>query len=128
MAGCFSLTESRNWCYRSAFKRAGLRSAVTDLREGTVIHCWVPKDRVESRPDLLLIHGLGANALWQWGDVVGRFVGDFNVYVPDLLFFGDSFTARPERSESFQAKCIMRLMGAHSVSSLPRLPPEESHF
>ncbi|XP_031391106.1 uncharacterized protein LOC116203498 [Punica granatum] len=115
MTGCFSLTESRNWCYRSAFRRAGLQSAITDLQDGTVMHCWVPKDRVGSRPDLLLIHGLGANALWQWGDVVGRFAGHFNVYVPDLLFFGYSFTARPERCESFHAQCIMRVMEAHSV-------------
>ncbi|PKI54251.1 hypothetical protein CRG98_025366 [Punica granatum] len=103
MTGCFSLTESRNWCYRSAFRRAGLQSAITDLQDGTVMHCWVPKDRVGSRPDLLLIHGLGANALWQWGDVVGRFAGHFNVYVPDLLFFGYSFTARPERGFDFRS-------------------------
>ncbi|KAK4788201.1 hypothetical protein SAY86_019520 [Trapa natans] len=118
MAGCFSFTESRNWCYRSTFKRAGLRSSLTDLGDGTVIHCWVPKNRDGSCPDLLLIHGLGVNALWQWGDVVGHFSSHFNVYVPDLLFFGDSFTTRSERSESFQAMCIMRVVEAHSVKRM----------
>uniref|UniRef100_A0A803ME76 AB hydrolase-1 domain-containing protein n=1 Tax=Chenopodium quinoa TaxID=63459 RepID=A0A803ME76_CHEQI len=39
----------------------------------------------------------------------------FNVYVPDLLFFGESYTSRPERADSFQAQCLMRLMEAHSV-------------
>lgn len=39
----------------------------------------------------------------------------FNVYVPDLVFFGESYTSRPERSDSFQAECLMRLMEAHSV-------------
>ncbi|CAI0447824.1 unnamed protein product [Linum tenue] len=40
MPACFSLTETRNWCYRSAFSSSGLRSTVSDLQDGTVIHCW----------------------------------------------------------------------------------------
>lgn len=42
----------------------------------------------------------------------------FNVYVPDLVFFGDSYTTRPERSESFQAQCVMRAMEGHGVSRM----------
>ncbi|KAJ6337549.1 hypothetical protein OIU76_007263 [Salix suchowensis] len=115
MSRCFSLTGTTNWCFRSTFKRSGLRSRITDLEDGTVMHCWVPKTRKDSKPDLLLIHGLGANALWQWGDVVPHFAPYFNVYVPDLVFFGESHTTRPERTESFQAQCLKRLMEAHSV-------------
>jgi pimeloyl-ACP methyl ester carboxylesterase len=91
---------------------------VTDLKDGTVMNCWVPKARKESKPNLLLIHGLGANALWQWADVVRHVIPFFNVYVPDLVFFGDSVTTRPERTESFQAQCVMRVMEAHSVRRL----------
>ncbi|XP_059631346.1 uncharacterized protein LOC132274165 [Cornus florida] len=115
MSKCFSLTASRNWCLRSVFSKSGLRSTIFDLADGTIMHCWVPKTRKESKPDLLLIHGLGANAMWQWGDVIRIVVPYFNVYVPDLVFFGDSFTTRPERSESFQAQCVMRVMEANSV-------------
>ncbi|KAJ6954566.1 hypothetical protein NC652_006105 [Populus alba x Populus x berolinensis] len=115
MSRCFSFTGTKNWCFRSTFTRSGLRSEITDLKDGTVMHCWVPKTRKDSKPDLLLIHGLGANALWQWGDVIQHFVPYFNVYVPDLVFFGDSYTTRPERTESFQAQCLMRVMEAHSV-------------
>ncbi|XP_054789198.1 uncharacterized protein LOC129294750 [Prosopis cineraria] len=118
MTGCFNLTESKNWCYRSTFGRSGLRSSTTDLKDGTIMHCWVPKTRVESKPNLLLIHGLGANALWQWGDIIRHLTPFFNVYVPDLLFFGGSYTTRPERSDSFQAQCLMRLMEANSVQRL----------
>lgn len=82
------------------------------------MHCWVPKTRNDSKPDLVLIHGLGANALWQWTNIISHMIHYFNVYVPDLLFFGDSFTTRPERSESFQAECVMRVMEAHSVKKL----------
>lgn len=42
----------------------------------------------------------------------------FNIFIPDLVFFGDSYTTRPERSESFQAQCVMRVMEANSVKKL----------
>lgn len=119
MTKCFSLTASRNWCLRSTFSSSGLRSTITDLGDGTTVHCWVPKTRKETRPDLLLLHGLGANAMWQWGpDILPRFIHLFNVYVPDLVFFGDSYTTRPDRSDSFQAQCVYRVMEANSVKRM----------
>ncbi|CAJ1971766.1 unnamed protein product [Sphenostylis stenocarpa] len=111
----FSFTETRNRCYRSAFTGSGLRSTITDLKDGTVMHCWAPKARTEAKPNLLLIHGFGANALWQWGDLIRHVVPLFNVYVPDLVFFGGSYTTRPERGEWFQAECMMRVMEANGV-------------
>ncbi|KAK7275770.1 hypothetical protein RIF29_16892 [Crotalaria pallida] len=115
MSQCFSLTETRTRCFISTFTSSGLRSTITDLKDGTIMHCWVPKTRTESKPNLLLIHGLGANALWQWGDVIRHLTPFFNVYVPDLVFFGGSYTTRPERTEQFQAQCVMRVMEANSV-------------
>ncbi|KAJ1376503.1 Alpha/Beta hydrolase fold [Sesbania bispinosa] len=118
MTQCFSLTETRNRCYMSTFTGSGLRSTITDFKDGTVMHCWVPKTRTESKPNLLLIHGLGANALWQWGDFIRHLTRFFNVYVPDLLFFGGSYTTRPERSEGFQAECVMRVMEGAGVRKM----------
>uniref|UniRef100_UPI001CB8BDBD pimeloyl-[acyl-carrier protein] methyl ester esterase-like n=1 Tax=Erigeron canadensis TaxID=72917 RepID=UPI001CB8BDBD len=109
MTKCFSFTASRNWCLRTTFSSSGLRSTITDLGDGTVIHCWIPKTHKPTRPDLLLLHGFGANAMWQWGpEIIPRFVKHFNVYVPDLVFFGDSYSTRPDRSESFQAESIYK--------------------
>ncbi|KAJ1405311.1 Alpha/Beta hydrolase fold, partial [Sesbania bispinosa] len=113
--GCFSFTASRDWCYRFSFSNAGLKSTTTDLGDGTIMHCWVPKTHNHSKPSLLLIHGMGANAMWQWNEFISPLTHRFNVYVPDLLFFGDSYTTRPERTESFQAQCVMALMEAHGV-------------
>jgi len=118
MTQCFSLTETRNWCYRSTFTGAGLRSTITDLKDGTIMHCWIPKNRTESKPNLLLIHGLGANALWQWGHFIRSLTQLFNVYVPDLVFFGGSYTSRPERTEGFQAECVMKVMEMKCVRSV----------
>ncbi|XP_052189676.1 uncharacterized protein LOC127799569 isoform X2 [Diospyros lotus] len=118
MAKCFSLTAARDWCYRCSFSNAGLQPTVKDLGDGTVMHCWVPKTRKETKPHLVLLHGFGANAMWQWGDMVRLLAPHFNVYVPDLVFFGGSYTTRPERSELFQAGCVMRVMEANKVGKM----------
>ncbi|XP_021293340.1 monoacylglycerol lipase abhd6-A [Herrania umbratica] len=115
MSKCFSFTGSRDWFYRNSFANAGLRSVRTDLGEGTVMHCWVPKIQNKSRPNLLLVHGFGANAMWQYGQHLRHFTSRFNVYVPDLVFFGESYTTRTDRTESFQAQCVMRMMEEHGV-------------
>ncbi|XP_061365466.1 uncharacterized protein LOC133308782 [Gastrolobium bilobum] len=118
LSKCFSFTASRDWLYRHSFVVAGLRSVITDLGDGTTMHCWVPKLHKPCKPTLVLVHGFGANAMWQYGDHLRHFITRFNVYVPDLLFFGESFTSRPERTESFQAMCLKNLMEAHGVNRM----------
>lgn len=116
MARCLSLTGSADFLYRSFFSYSGLRSVKTDIHDGgTVMHCWVPKSHKAAKPNLVLVHGFGANAMWQYGELLHHLMPRFNIYVPDLLFFGESWTHRPDRSESFQARCVMRLMQAHGV-------------
>ncbi|KAJ7946727.1 Alpha/beta-hydrolase superfamily protein [Quillaja saponaria] len=118
LSKCFSVTASRDWIYRYSFTNAGLRSVSTDLGDGTIMHSWVPKTHKQCKPTLLLVHGFGANAMWQYGEHLRQFITRFNVYVPDLLFFGQSYTSRPERTESFQALCVMKMMEAHGVQRM----------
>lgn len=43
----------------------------------------------------------------------------FNVYIPDLLFFGKSYTNRTNRTEAFQAECVaagLRRLGVERCS------------
>ncbi|MBA0772225.1 hypothetical protein Gotri_007639 [Gossypium trilobum] len=70
----FSLTAMLNRCFRYSFSKAGLRSSTMDLGDGTVMHIWVPKVHIKSRPTLILIHGIGANAMWQWNDFVSPLI------------------------------------------------------
>ncbi|CAL5373988.1 unnamed protein product [Camellia sinensis] len=116
MGKCISLTALQNQRYRHSFGKAGLKSVTTDLGDGTVMHFWIPKSHKPNKPTLLLIHGIGANAMWQWNPFISRFSSKFNVYVPDLLFFGDSYTTLPDRTEAFQARSIMRAMEAYGVA------------
>ncbi|XP_021773315.1 monoacylglycerol lipase abhd6-A-like [Chenopodium quinoa] len=113
-----SFTASRDWWYRLTFSHAGLRSVSSDLGDGTTMHCWVPKLYKQSKPNLLLVHGFGANAMWQYSDTIDHFIPKYNVYVPDLIFFGRSYTTQKERSESFQARCLMKLMHIHGVQKV----------
>ncbi|MED6168962.1 hypothetical protein PIB30_016882 [Stylosanthes scabra] len=116
-ARCFSFTAFQDRRYRRSFSSAGLKSVTTDLGDGTVMHCWMPKRITASKPLAVLIHGIGANAMWQWNDFVSNLTCRFNVFVPDLVFFGDSYTTGPERSESFQARSVMAMLEAHGVQS-----------
>ncbi|KAK6923775.1 Alpha/beta hydrolase fold-1 [Dillenia turbinata] len=116
MAKCISFTATRDRCLRFTFTRTGLKSAPTDLGDGTVMHCWIPKSHHHSKPSLLLIHGFGANAMWQFDAFISPLSSKFNLYIPDLVFFGDSYTSRPDRSETFQADCVKKLMDFHGVS------------
>lgn len=118
MAKCCSFTASRNWCFKYSFSNSGLKSSTIDLGDGTIMHCWIPKTHKEKNPTLLLIHGLGANAMWQWSEFITPLSSRFNLYVPDLLFFGESYTSRCERTESFQAQCVMRIMEVYGVKKM----------
>ncbi|KAL0365151.1 UNVERIFIED_CONTAM: hypothetical protein Sangu_0612700 [Sesamum angustifolium] len=117
MAKCLSFTGSADFLYRSFFSYSGLRSVKTEFPDGTTMHCWVPKSQKLSKPNLLWFM-IRANAMWQYGDLLHHLMPRFNIYVPDLLFFGESKTVRPERTEAFQAQCVMRLMEAHGVHKM----------
>ncbi|CAK9227517.1 unnamed protein product [Sphagnum troendelagicum] len=79
------------------------------------------RKKKKKRPALMLLHGFAPNALLCWENQIAAFVRDFDVYVPDLLFFGNSTTTqqreeqgeekqRQRWSEAFQAECLMHML------------------
>lgn len=97
---------------RRCFTASGLSPHTVDVDGETTIHFWGPKhgNETNQKPSLLLIHGYGPIAIWQWRKQVQFFAPKFNVYVPDLVFFGGSTTKSSERSEIFQAASLAKLM------------------
>lgn len=100
---------------RRCFVTSGLISQSIEIDNDTTIHLWAPKPdhtpaQRNNKPALLLLHGFGPSAIWQWRRQVQFFAPHFHVYVPDLVFFGDSTTKSEERSEVFQAVSIGKLM------------------
>lgn len=50
---------------------------------------------------------------------MGQLTESFNLYIPDLLFFGKSQTNRTNRTETFQAECVgagLRRLGVERCS------------
>ncbi|CAK7356522.1 unnamed protein product [Dovyalis caffra] len=54
-----------------------------------------------------MIHGYGGDARWQFLYQVGSLSQNFNLYVPDLLFFGKSYSKRSDRTDVFQARSLV---------------------
>ncbi|KAF8401094.1 hypothetical protein HHK36_014397 [Tetracentron sinense] len=101
------------------FQYCGLSPCTVDLDDQTVMHFWVPKHRRFDKPSLVMVHGYGGNSRWQFCTMIGPLSQSFDVYVPDLVFFGKSFSKRSDRTDVFQAKCIgegLRRMGLKRFS------------
>jgi pimeloyl-ACP methyl ester carboxylesterase len=77
---------------------------------------WVPSRRPPRNP-LLLLHGFGASATWQWAPYLRPLIAaGFDPIVPDLVFFGASCTSLPDRSDAFQASTIKAALDAIGVT------------
>ena len=104
--------------FRRRFAAAGLVEASVPLDGGaTTVHCWrFPPGTdggTDARPVLVLLHGFGPPATWQWRRQVIPLSRRFRLVVPDLLFFGGSSTSAAARvSEAHQAEAVAKLVAA----------------
>jgi pimeloyl-ACP methyl ester carboxylesterase len=65
---------------------------------------------------VLLLHGFGASATWQWAPYLRKLIAaGLDPIVPDLLFFGASSSPAPDRSEIVQARNVKSAMDAMGV-------------
>ncbi|KAG1342634.1 4,5:9,10-diseco-3-hydroxy-5,9, 17-trioxoandrosta-1(10),2-diene-4-oate hydrolase [Cocos nucifera] len=113
---------------RFSFISAGLRHHTIAIDAETTLRCWIsnslpiPSDSHRNsrstKPPLVLIHGFGPTATWQWRHQVRPLSRHFDLVVPDLLFFGGSTTRSPHRSEAFQASALARLLDALGLSKI----------
>lgn len=119
--GCFdlSLVEFKLRLLRKHYKACGLRPELIEIDSDTTMHCWTPTPPIaeagvwsvpNTKPALLFLQGFGPNALLCWENQIAAFCKDYNVYVPDLLFFGESTTESKQRSETFQAECVGKML------------------
>lgn len=99
---------------------AGVRPYTVEIEAGTAMNMWVPVETINSpkkgekpelvakpsKPVVVLVHGFAAEGIVTWQFQVGALTKKHSVYVPDLLFFGDSTTDKTDRSPTFQAECL----------------------
>ncbi|KAK3127740.1 hypothetical protein QOZ80_7AG0577810 [Eleusine coracana subsp. coracana] len=113
-----SFAAARDRCFSHRFMRAGLRPLAVPLPASgdaaTTVHMWVPS--TPPRNPLLLLHGFGASATWQWAPYLRPLIAaGFDPIVPDLVFFGASCTRLTDRNDAFQASAIKAAMDAIGV-------------
>ncbi len=96
--------------YEKAMRRAGLAPA--DLRLGDArVHLW----HGGAGHPTVLVHGFGADAIWQWHAQVGALAGR-RVIVPDLLWFGQSASAVRDFSIAHQVRVLVALLDRLGVA------------
>ncbi|WOL03912.1 hypothetical protein Cni_G12632 [Canna indica] len=111
-----SFVALRDFFLHISFLRAGLRPVFLDLGHASV-HLWTPSPyRSRRKPALVLIHGFGCNSKWQWEHQIGPLSRSFDLYIPDLVFFGESRSNSTDRSVGYQARCIAEAMRQLGVS------------
>ncbi|KAG7641210.1 Alpha/Beta hydrolase fold [Arabidopsis suecica] len=105
-------------------KLAGVIPYTVELEPGTKMNFWIPKETLKknkksdknfavepqkpTKPVLLFIHGFAAEGIVTWQFQVGSLAKKYSVYIPDLLFFGGSYSDNADRSPAFQAHCLVK--------------------
>ncbi|KAH7436727.1 hypothetical protein KP509_05G032900 [Ceratopteris richardii] len=114
-----SLVRCREHLLSLQLRCRGLRQRIVQADPETTIACWCTPSDLEDpqKPALLLIHGFGGSSTWQWGKQIKSLRKHFRLFLPDLVFFGKSFTVSQHRSEIFQAEMIASAMEAMGIKS-----------
>ncbi|KAJ0010485.1 hypothetical protein Pint_34670 [Pistacia integerrima] len=111
MVNCFLIYKS---ILHGAMKLVGMTTQAVEIEPGTVLNFWVPTETTNrtknktNKPAVVFLHGFAFDGILNWQFQVLGLAKKYAVYVPDFLFFGGSFTDRPERTVEFQSECTAR--------------------
>lgn len=109
LAGC-NVVAMRRASYLDDFDDAGL--IARDLQLGDDRLRVYHDPRATQGPTVLLLHGFGGGAIWQWAPTVEALASDHRLIVPDLLWFGGSSSSRADYSLAHQAQAMVALLDA----------------
>lgn len=102
-------------------RRLGMRPTQLSLGADTV-HLWHSAEAPSrERPPVMLLHGFGASALWQWPEQLEALCRDYTVIMPDLLWFGDSVSRDTDFSLGHQVEAMMKMLDRLGVGRLHAL-------
>ena len=91
------------------FEGAGLAPEIV-TRGDDRVHVWHGGTRETNKTPVLLLHGFGGGAIWQWGEQLPPLSADRWVVVPDLLWFGDSSSTRDDPSLEHQVEAMVGVL------------------
>lgn len=113
------LTRPTQWIrdrLKQKMSRCGLVESYQFFPQGQ-LHYWIGGT---GRP-LVLLHGFGATALWQWHPQVDDFCKHHRLIIPNLFGFGESIPHSSERSLEFQGEMIIKLLDSLGVEQFDLL-------
>jgi pimeloyl-ACP methyl ester carboxylesterase len=70
-----------------------------------------------SKPYLLMLHGMGANARTNWSSQIKTLSKQFNLILPDLIYFGESTSSSGNYSVEFQVEQIREAIRKLGITS-----------
>ncbi|CAK7329695.1 unnamed protein product [Dovyalis caffra] len=90
---------------RGLMKLLGVRPQAVEIEPGTVLRFWVPSDdqttsntkNKPNKPAVVFLHGFELGGILTWQFQVLALAREYAIYVPDLLFFGESTTDKTDR-------------------------------
>ena len=88
------------------FKHYGMVSKTLNIGEHTSLQYW---HGGQGKP-LLLLHGFGATAKYQWEKQLKAFLKEYQLIIPNLIYFGESRSQKGEFSIDFQVNCMQQLV------------------
>lgn len=136
----FSFVRMEEMRLKKIFEFYGLKNCIISIDSETRMATWVPNNAFSEemkesqtglngdsnlssqsilnkkrKPPIVLLHGFGASGIWQWAKQISVLSEKFEIFMPDLIFFGESSSEKKDRSEIFQAECVLKLMDSFGI-------------
>ncbi|WP_228768533.1 alpha/beta fold hydrolase [Shewanella sp. TC10] len=106
LGGCSAVSMVDNY-QQNQLMKAGFERHQLSLESQGEFHYWQGGDK--SAPAVILLHGFGGTGMTSWYEMMQDLVSDYHVIVPDLLWFGASFSNAPATISS-ETKAIQLLI------------------
>lgn len=85
LSSCSSYKLANGHVHRK-LERAGMTHYLSDIGDNRISY-W---DNGSDKPVLLLVHGFGSTASFQWFKQIAALTKDYRIIMPNLLYFGQS--------------------------------------
>jgi len=111
LTGCVAAIQAEDKRITGKLTRAGLQERQVPLGPETTMQVW----EGGSGPTVVLLHGFGPSAPWQWHTQVRAFAKHHRVIVPNLLWFGQSTGHPSDASLVDQVGALAKLLDVLEV-------------